>query len=347
MTMAKNLEQFALMAKIESTYGTPVAGVTTTDGLVVADLPTYDEKQLYDGENMSQAAGLNRMQQLPVSGRYYEVNGVVWQIKGAGAAYSASVLPQGLAAMALCRAAGFTQTLTTTPGTEKVEMDPTAPNAAMGSASLELYERGEAVKLTGCYGDLEINLRNGGPGLITWNGVGILSAQPADAALPTLTYLQTTVLPPNAHGIGLNIGSFTAPIIREVGLKFGRKFNEMRPNLNAGTAPGAGIAGAMWGEFDPTLHIVAEATALVGTPYHTASGFDPYRLAADSVNFGCGFTIGSTQYNRFKVTFANGIYIKPGTVKKTRAGAGATVEFDAVPRGVSPTDMSWCKLTWD
>lgn len=345
MTSFKNREAFGMMAKTEAGYGTPATMAIATDGVVAADIPTYEPKFLYDGERFEQPAGLVRAQRLPKTGRYYEINGLVFEVKGPGAAMSASIQPQGLGAMALCKAAGWDLVLTTTPGSEKVELNPTPPSSAMSSTSIEFYEQGEKVPLCGCYGDLELNARDGGPGLFTWNGVGMLSAQPADAALPAIVYPQTNILAPNAAPLALVLGSYLTAVVKELSVKFGRTYNTMRPNLNAGTAPSVGIAGAMWGPFDPVIKFTIESSALVGTPYHTAAGLDPYRLEADSVNLGVSFQIGTTQYNRFKGTFANGMQFK--SVKRSKNGSAAQWDIEATVPGISPTDMTWAKLTWD
>jgi hypothetical protein len=339
MSSLKNIKKVSLMVKKEVTYGTPIALTAATDGITLADIPTHDESYLFDGKRMGQQEGLNAMQDLPKNGRLMDLGNILCEAKGAGAAYSASnktnVTP-------FLVASGMDETLTVTPGTEKQEFVPTGPATAMSSLTAELYDQGEKLPLAGMYFDHVLRLKNGGPALWEINGRGMVSAEPSDAANPAITYPHSNLLPPVCNNIGFNIGSFLLGKILELEFKAGRVFNaEDRPDLNATS----GVAGLMWGGWDPVLRMVIESTALVGSPYHTVGGIDPYRLNKDAVNVACDFTIGATQYNKLTVAFPNGLYFR--TVKKARGTSVARWEIEAAPRGVTPLDMGWLKYTFD
>jgi hypothetical protein len=341
MTSYANVESLGLLVKKESTYGTPNVPSAVTDGVQLADVPNDEEGYLYGGPRADQQAGLNKLQELPRNGRYVDLSNILLEVKGSGAAYSASVKPN-CNISALMQAGGFDETVVTTGGSESVAYTPTAVTGAMASLTAELYARGEKWPLAGMYTDHVFRMKDGGPAFFEFSGRGLVSADPTAVALPAITPIQNTVLPPNCTGITFNLGSFLLGIVREIEISVKRTFNTERVNLNAAS----GIAGFMWGPFDPTIRMVLETTTLVGSPFHTAGGIDPYRLFKDAVNPSCAFQVGTTQYNRMKIILANGIYLTSAP-KKSKNGSSALWELECAPRAISPVDTGWLKYQYD
>jgi hypothetical protein len=56
--------------------------------------------------------------------------------------------------------------------------------------------------------------------------------------------------------------------------------------------------------YDPEMRLVFETTALVGTPFQTSAGFDPYQLRSTANNFAVALTVGTVAKNKFTVNFA-------------------------------------------
>lgn len=341
MTSFANVEAIGLLVKKETTYGTYATPSNTTDGVQLADIPTDEEGYLYGGPRAPQQAGLNMLQEVAKNGRYLDLGNILLEVKGAGAAYSASVKPnQNISA--LLQASGFDETVTTTPGSEKVEYAPTAPTGTMASVSAEYYTRGEKWPLAGMYLTHALRFRDGGPALWEFKGRGLVNAQASNVALPAVTYAQATVLPPVANAINFVAGSYLVGVVRELEWDIGREFDTPRVNLNAAS----GIAGFMWGPFKPSLKVTLESTTLPGTPFSSVAGIDPYQLFSSAQNIACGFQVGSVLYNRLKVIFPNGCYFT-APPKKSRNGSSALWELELAPRGVTPTDMGWLKYSYD
>ena len=297
MSATKHTEAVGVLAKVETTYNTPITLSTSTDGVrIIKPRPDLTINYGYDGGRGGQAGGFGQRHRATPTGR--TVAGTIrCEAKGHGSAYTSSsvVVPH---IHPLLRAAGFDATVDTSGGTENWVFSPTLGTGTMASNTLRFYTRGEQFDAAGCYTGLKINID--GAGIPTWEFpfVGTLATAVADTALPAITYHTNSVIPPVATGIALTYGTFTGAIVRSATFDLGRQIDNPRVNVNSSAAS----AGYQPGPRTPTLEMLIESTALQGSPYYAATAIDPYQLYAASTALTWSLTVGSVQYNKYKLS---------------------------------------------
>lgn len=290
---AKLINTKALLAKLESTYGTAVAVTATTDGQLLAltdrTQAIFSIDYAYDGAVGPAAGNLGMIKRVGKFGR--TASGTVpMRAKGAGTTYASTVLPNVHTMIKLC---GFDSTLNSGAYT----YTPTADSVTYSSGTMELYDRGEKWTLAGVLGSLGFDINSAGIPTWLFDCRGILSTAIADAAIVAPTYPTLTVQEPVATGLTLSIGSWTGTKVRSASFRMNRSVDNPRLDLTA-TDAHAGFAPA---GYDPEFRVTVESTALT---YPTASGgFDPYKMALNGEQIAIALTVGSTQYNRWKFNF--------------------------------------------
>lgn len=294
MSSAKHIEAVAVLAKVESTYKTDAAPVTTTDGVqIIKPRPDIAIAYTYDGARTAQNGGYGSIQRNVPGGRV--ISGTIQcEGKGNGAAYaSAAVTVPHI--HPLLRMAGFDATLN---GTTAWTFTPTAATTTPASGSLYFYGMGELWKGIGGYCNLQFTAEADGIPVWKFPFQAVMETDPADTALPTVTYHTQTVIPPVATGITFTMGSFTSnAIVRKIDFDLQRSINTARANI---VNSANGHAGFAPGQRDPICTILIEATPLQTTPFTAAAGLDPYSLYKNAQTFAFSFQVGSTQYNRYK-----------------------------------------------
>lgn len=210
------------------------------------------------------------------------------EFKGLGSAYSVSVTPPNEIHTGLLMA-GYTAAFSTTP-TPQWTYTPQVPVPTYNSGTLGAYSRGQLWTLTGVYSDFEFDLAGPGEVYFKFPVKGILAADPTEVALPAITYLGNTVLPPKANSVNLAIGTWSAgaPFVRKITGKLARKIDQ-RVNIN-----GSGFGGFGPGRYAMTLDIDVEAAAF--------ATFNPYSSWRTATAQAVSFTVGAAQYNKFKFT---------------------------------------------
>lgn len=189
-----------ILAKVEGTYGvdsTPAAG-----DAVLVESPSWADAGLRMVDRPAVSATIDTRQQI-YAGALKTVSFDV-ELKGAGAAYSGSVLPE---MDALLRACGFASTVDTTPGSETVTYDPVS--TGFESCTIYYYQDGHRHILTGCRGNVSFNLETGNIGRASFTMTGHF-ATTTDTAMITPTYVST--VPPALIGGSFSIDSFAAVI---------------------------------------------------------------------------------------------------------------------------------------
>lgn len=162
----------AILAKIESVYGTDPTPVGTTDAVLAKGLSvTPFEAEMQEREVV-----------LPYFGNIGQVPGtakvsVEFEVELAGSGTAGNAPAWG----ALMRACGFSQTLS--PG---VDATYALVSAAFESVTLYFYLDGVLHKITGCRGNVSFELSNEAIPMAKFSFTGIYNA-PTDTALPTLT----------------------------------------------------------------------------------------------------------------------------------------------------------------
>ncbi len=315
MSAGKTLNEWGVLIKEEASYGAGGTLSPATDGVLVLEQPTVTYSYIHDGQRRGERGpmnlGIRRAKKL---GRAGQVT-LVHEAAGAGAAYSASQRPSAHTLLRIC---GFDAQLTTTSGQEKYTYTPGTGTSGV----LEVYTRGQKYLLKGAYGDLVIAAD--GPGIPSWEvAVQALADLPTDAAVPAITY--PTVQPPVAEQITLQLGTFAAAVVRSFRLELQRELSP-RANINA-----AGHAGFTPGARRPRLQVVIEAASLVASPYHSASGIDPYQLTELASAISVSLQVGSTQYNRWRISAPNAQLAEPVEEAEDGATATWTLTWDLLP----------------
>lgn len=282
-----------LLAKAETAYADAAAVSNTADGiLVVSDMVPAFEYVGTGERRPNNAPGMaGNMRKVAPAGRGVSYN-AEHEMKGAAAAYSASAFPSG---HRLILASGFDGAVTTTGGSEKWDYTPTPKGTAPTSLSTELYGRETKYPVSGVYADFRVEAEAGQIPLWTFAMKGI-GGTIADAQIPAITYPTLTTEPPRFVSASFTLGSFTTnAVVRSFSFALNRAVG-LRKNGN-----NTGHSGFSPGRRNPTLEVLIEATDLVGSPYHTSAGLDPYLLFDNATEMDFSITIGATQYNRWKL----------------------------------------------
>jgi hypothetical protein len=325
------------MGKVpESPYGTPLALSASADGVLAADFCDVDFSDfLQDGSRGRMPSGGPRQRVKP-SGRVGKIS-VPFEGTGAGAAYTASVFP---AHHVLYRASGLEATGSFGGGTESWKYAPELAASGLDAGTFEYYEGGQKYPLSGGYGSISVSVD--GPDVPRWVcdllGIG---TTPTDAALPTISggYPPASRLPPKAESIALTLGLFTGGIVRGFEFNYNRAHDAARKNINSG-----GHAGYTPGSFNPTMKVTLEQVTLATvSPWSTSTTFNPYGLKDDGQLIVCSLTVGSVQYNRWKIyAGSSAASLQAQVVNVTDAYDGPTrlweVELEFKPSTITGID---------
>jgi hypothetical protein len=294
VSSSKTKNQCALMGKVESTYGTPVALSASADGILPADFCDVDFSAFIHDGSRGRAPGGSTRQRVKPSGRIGSLT-VPFEGIGGGAAYSASVFP---AHHTLYRISGLEATGSFGGGVETWKYAPEIGPTGLDSGTVEYYEGGQKYPLAGGYGSIGCSVD--GPDVPRWTcellGIG---TTPTDAALPTITggYPPASRLPPKAESVALTLGLFTAGVVRGFDFNYNRDHDAQRRNINSG-----GHAGYTPGGHNPTMVVTVEQAALATvSPWSTSTTLNPYALKDDGQLIVCSLAVGSVQYNRWKI----------------------------------------------
>lgn len=294
MSAPKTGVAYGLLAKAEATPGTYNTPSTSTDGVQVMERPAVQHKYAFDGARaMPPGTSGTQVRVAPV-GRTVETT-VKIENKGAGSAYSSSVVPRDL--HVLLQASGLTGAVTLTGGSEKWTYTPTAATAAPTTASLEFYVRAmttgnvEKWPVNFVYADPTFTVDNGNVGVWEFAVKGRLNAAPSEVSFPTITYAPT-IIPPTAAPLVLTVNSVASGVIRKASVKFNRTIQDRYPDMNSSVGHGGFHPGMRAPEF--TFLVEAQAFATINY----------WALQDAGTVFAASFQVGAAQYNRTKWTFA-------------------------------------------
>jgi hypothetical protein len=293
----------------------------------------------FKGERMPSVASGAPFQRVAPRGRVVKFP-VEIEMRGAGAAYSASVVP--LDWHVLAQLSGHTAIGSFGAGLEKYTYTPFS-GPPYSSGFFSAYSRGQLWPIVGAYADLTITMEKAGIPHALFAVDARLDTTPTDVALPAITY-NSTLYPPEGVGIALTIGTYNVPKVRKIEFK---KKQVIHPRIDlSGAAPALGHAGYGMGRRDAELVIeIEEDTLATVAPWHTATTINPYEmmaggagtLAAQPPQMAVVFTVGGTQYNRWIFT-ANQAYLMD--VKEGVDGSAAivTLTFQLTPSTPTAND---------
>jgi hypothetical protein len=316
---------YGLLAKLEASYNAGGSPSTATDGVLLEELAQLKFSYANDGARPAPPGTAGYQTRVRPSGRAVELTAKVAP-KGAGAAYSASVLPN---VHALLRASGMDAVINTTGGSESVTYTPTPlPSAGYGSDVMSFYGRQQLYLLQGMLGDWSLELAGPTVPVLTLAMKGLAPTQFSDSALPAITYPALSIDPPKATSIAFVYGSVT-PVVRRVSLKLARAINP-RLDINAG-----GHVGFAPGRRTPQLDVEVETAALAGAA-DWWNDFDTALGAAIS------FTVGSVQYNKYSITCAKAQLMQPPEESNDGEVSITKLSFQLNPSALNASDeISW------
>ena len=337
--VAKFNQVIGILAKEESSYGTAATLADASDGCTPyigdGDPPAPEAfDYVFDG-NLGRAAGtLAPQKKTTPNGRFRkgQFQCLPKGIGGSGYTSSAVIPPREV--HRFLKAAGYTATFTT----DHWDYTPTAAESQGTSLTLRQYMQGFQYDQTGVVCDFGWEAVGLGAPIWTFNWAGLPSV-PTDQALPSVTYLGTSIIPPVATAVVGNLGSFNAAMIRKVSFKRNRKIDTARI---AQTASG-GHAGFVPGGSAPMFDIEVERTALVGSPYHTTAGIDAEALMAAATSVAVDVTYGSTTGNTWKHAFAQCQLVK---VVPGNDGPLATITLSFAAHASTPSANDAEKITF-
>lgn len=290
MSAGKSLDQWGVLLKGEASYGAGATVAAASDGLLVMEQPTVEPLFAHEGERRGTRGPMNQgIANVGKTGLHCNPT-LIHEAAGFGAAYSATDVPSP---HVLLLAAGLYGTVVVTAGSETWTYAPGVPTSAGG----EIYTREQKYTLKGIYADLSIE--SDGPDVPVWTFPlwGILT-QPDEAAVPSITSYNV-IVPPKSAGITLNIGDFTAGVIRSWGFALNRAIS---PRLDQNASDGH--AGFHLGGIDPILTVSIEAAEFASSPYHEATKLNPYQLAAAATGLAISLDLGSVQYKKWVLVAA-------------------------------------------
>lgn len=266
-----------ILAKIESTYNTDSVPVEA-DNAVLVETPSWAFEGLRMVDRPSVSATIDTRQRV-YAGSLKSVS-FDMEIKGAGAAYSATVRPE---IDVLLRACGFSSTVDTTASSETVTYVPVSTGHE--SITIYYYQDGTRHILTGCRGVVSFNLETGNIPRATFTFTGHFNAM-TDTALASPTYDST--VPPAVINGAFTVDSYAA-VIASLAWDMGNTI-ATPPDFNAadGYGPIQLTKRDVTGSFDPEAVVVGteafEANFLAGALMALVTG-----------------DIGGTQYNQFNI----------------------------------------------
>lgn len=284
MSQSGSVVVYGLTTKVEASYNAGGALSTSTDGIQLAELPELVPSYAQDGSRQPPPATTGMQRRVPPTGKTAALTAKL-EPKGAGAAYSASVVPNF---HNLLRIAGFDAVGSFTGGSEKWTYTPTPGPTGYGSGVANAYARGELYPLTGAYADFLFSADGDVVPLMEFPIQALLGAV-TDVAVPSITYPLATIDPPKSVGSTLlSLNGVSTLIVRKWGVKMQR---QITPRLNQNAA--TGHAGYGVGRRNFTLEVTFE------TP--TIATMDPLALYEGATQMVWSMQIGSVQYNRIKM----------------------------------------------
>lgn len=281
--MTTPLRLDGLLAKIESQYGTDPTPTVADDGVRISQRlwSNLRKERAFPNQRPTTASG-SLLDVVPATpqGRMAAIT-VALELRGAGSAYSATVLPE---ADPLLRACGMARTDDFTGGAELVSYSPA--DTSHESCTVWGYAAGKLYKINGCRGTFRLELPPGQLAQLVFELLGILAADETEVALPQITY--DAQVPPAVVGTGLQLGGSWNPKYSTAAVVLGAQVQRQ----DSGNAS-SGIDRFAISGFQPRFQVTAETDAL--------SNFNPASLVTNRTTQSVAATIGSTQYNRLDI----------------------------------------------
>jgi hypothetical protein len=324
---------YGVLVKLETTSGTENAPSALTDAVRPVGIPTLNVGYLEPGLRDDVITGrLGVVGRTAPAGQFGTLE-LTLEMRGAGAAYSASVVPEP---HVLLQIAGMATALTATVGNEKYDYWPLDSGAP--TATVYAYTAGKLFRMIGCVASVRLSAAALKRGLLTFSITGRIATAPADVSLPALTFNAT--LPPLFHSALASIGGWLStagsdPLVlqnAEIDLA-----NVIADRPSAGATDG--LIGHLITDRKPRQTLTYE------TPQLTSH--DPWALskATGTAQPFTAWQVGTGQYNRFKV--ATGRWAMEAPTRGANNGLVTTTAAGNLVQGSEPLKGSELLLTFD
>lgn len=333
----KRLNVLSAMAKVEATYNVDPVPAAATDGVLLQiDASTANlmpDVWSYSGDNGPNSVGLEANPWSAPTGRSCTASMPMF-FRGAGAAYSASVVPPN-GWHVLIKGCGYTATGSFGAGVEKFTYTPTADSVTPTSNTI--YLNGRQVlsasnmvlqKMNGGLGTMKVNAGDPKPALFSFDYKGVSGGDPAETAFTLPTLVNTPVVP-NSAGLTFTIDG-TALRVYSWSFDEGRDLGTERVALTTAAAH-FGFVGGPW---KPIIKFTVEDEL-----FATYNGYTKLASKAGaSVILGWNQTV---QYNRIKLLAPQAQIMTVTPSGKGRSGL-VDIQCLCVPTTPSATDShSW------
>lgn len=299
-----------LLAKLEVTYGLDPTPVAADDGVRVMERVWENAGPTHAFENLRPDAPSGTLFPLPPAtprGRMVEFT-ITWDARGAGAAYSATVLPEG---DPLLQASGLARVDDFTVSAETVTYSPA--DTGHKSCTVWAYAGGVLFKIVGVRCRLRIPISAGGFSRFVFDCSGIMVLDPATIALPSITY-DSTVSPPGVN-MALDVGGGTwIPDSFQLDLDGGQQIERLD-----GVNETEGIQEFAIIGFDDASMAIQARTTLLAT-------YDPYADMRNRTARAIAIQAGTVQYNKWDIAIAAG-YAKDPTHSVDSGVVAWTVDY--------------------
>lgn len=280
----------AVLAKIEVTSGTDSVPTGAANAVRLVGIPDITYGYLEPGLRDDVVFGmLGVIARTAPAGRYGAFD-VTLELRGAGAAYSASLAPES---DVFWRMSGFGRTTNFGAGVESIQYQ--TLDTGMETATVYVYTANKLIRLIGCVAKPKLVAEANKRGFITFSVVGKIAVDPTEVAVPALTFNAT--IPPLFHSAATSIGTWTEAtagfplVVRRAELDFQTDSTD-RPSAGATD----GLIGFVITDRKPRQTMVVEVPSL--------ATFDAFAMSKAT---GTGlpssaWQVGTVQYNRAKVT---------------------------------------------
>ncbi len=218
------------LAKLEATIGTDPVPTAALNALLLTD-PLGDPGGTFAIKSARDKALTGMIQGLP--GLQMQGRIATWPLKCQArgtrnaTAYAAGNLPDF---DPLMQAAGFSQTLVVTGGSESVAYS--LLSTGLKSATLYYYVDGKMSKLLGaCVPHVAMKVAAGGPLMLDFSAEGLYQGQ-VDTAFPTTQAFGTSI-PPTSDNMAFSLFGYSGGIVRSFDCVIAGESTGPRPSLSA------------------------------------------------------------------------------------------------------------------
>ena len=262
----------AILAKIESVYGTDSIPVVADDAVRVSERvwSSLKVEHVFPNSRDDAASGsLIGVAPAKPKGRIVTLD-VAWEARGSG---TAGDVPE---ASPLFRACGMAETVNVA-----VDVRYAPADTSLGSASIHAYAGGKLYKIVGGRGTWTWELTAGTLGLLRFQMQGILTADPTEVSLPAVTY--HAQIPEAAVGATLAVGGWTPDVLTSE-MALGAEVQRLD---DANAVDGVGLFAIS--KMNPTYKLNARVDPL--------ATYDPYTIKKDATGGNVDQTLGATAGN--------------------------------------------------